>query len=199
MPVAYVHSFFPQSPGNQQVQPYHSHLLPACRKDPERKAREGNPDAVGQPEQHQGSVQVGSEGSAFPRLGISLWKSTPSLPVGARASRGMAPWEATPARPQLVSWAVGLAGGTGWRSSVQPSFAAPWHQTLPVQRGRVSSSVRFPPGEYGSLLVLPQGLQQGRDPAGRLMKRPGGRFASGLMQLPDLQNELWGCWTHGLV
>lgn len=43
---------FPQSPGNQQVQPHHRHLLPARRKDPEGEAGERNPDQVREPQQH---------------------------------------------------------------------------------------------------------------------------------------------------
>lgn len=47
-----------QSPGDQQVQPHHSHILPASREDPEGETREGGPDPLLQPQQHQGPVQV---------------------------------------------------------------------------------------------------------------------------------------------
>lgn len=42
-----------QSPGDQQIQPYHSHVLPASREDPEGEAGEGGPDPLLQPQQHQ--------------------------------------------------------------------------------------------------------------------------------------------------
>lgn len=47
-----------QSPGDQQIQPHHSHVLPASREDPEGEAGEGGPDPLLQSQQHQGPVQV---------------------------------------------------------------------------------------------------------------------------------------------
>lgn len=49
---------FFQSPGDQQIQPHYSHVLPAGREDPEGEAGEGGPDPLLQSQQHQGTVQV---------------------------------------------------------------------------------------------------------------------------------------------
>lgn len=72
-----------QSSGDQQIQPHHSHVLPASREDPEGEAGEGGPDSLLQPQQHQGTIQVNlhpyimivhrckeakSEKSTFPKL-----------------------------------------------------------------------------------------------------------------------------------
>lgn len=56
-----------QRPGDQQVQPHHSHILPTSREDPEGEAGEGCPDPFIQPQQHQGTLQV-KNGASWQKL-----------------------------------------------------------------------------------------------------------------------------------
>lgn len=49
-----------QSPRDQQIQPHHSYILPASRKNPEGEAGEGCADPLLKSQQHQGTLQVKS-------------------------------------------------------------------------------------------------------------------------------------------